>query len=325
MVRSILRRIVRGLPATIPGIGILVVLAVVWSQNHTTVLREGEFHVLTPDEVCDRFPSRTLDGADSDTSPNTLEPPSEALASAKTLSTPVAKKYVLYRRGGLQLFDRGHLISHEAEIPEFYDRSPFLRLMNEHLRQHALDVSREFVDLEWSTVMDGFRDPSFSFLNWDGETRIDLLFVSSDAVSLAEYRHEYTGGAHGNHWVVGRNYVSVDNGVRELKLNDLFDAESDWLRTLLRVCLTDLHRQGASRVDESYLKDPLEFQFSTDDLASFTLSSDGMRFYFSPYHMGCYAEGLYSAHVDYSDVAEFVPANSPLRRFMVNPPAVARK
>ena len=147
--------------------------------------------------------------------------------------------------------------------------------MNVHLKQRFLQAGREFTEVDWSTVLDGFRDPSFSYLNWENETKIDFLFVSPDAVSFAEFCHEYTGGAHGNLCVSGRNFISDHDGFRELVLTDLFEGDTNWQRSLLRACLRDLHHQGASRVGESWFDDPIESGFSIEDLQSFTLSAGG--------------------------------------------------
>lgn len=317
-VKFILRRIIRGLPAAIFVIALIGVISAVWLQNHTTVRREGDFFVLTPDDVSERFPSRTPETEieATESSDDVGDQSSVVAKPAVNASVPIARKYVLSRRAGFQMFGRGHSIIHEAELFEFNDPAPFLRRLSDRLKRDCQQAGREFTEVDWSTVWDGFRDPSFSMLNWEGETKIDLLFVSTEAVSFAEYRHEYTGGAHGNHWLAGRNFIAEGDSVRELSLSDLFDEKTDWLMPLLKACMADLHRQGASRVGEGCLDDPIESGFSIEDLQSFTLSADGMRFYFSPYHMGCYAEGLYSVHVPYAVVTEFVPTNSPLRRFM---------
>jgi hypothetical protein len=58
-------------------------------------------------------------------------------------------------------------------------------------------------------------------------------------------------------------------------------------------------------------------QFSTDDLTSFTLSPAGMRFYFSPYHVGTYADGVFTVGVPYYVIRDCIPEDSPARLFMV--------
>ena len=318
MAFSVLRRIIRHLPASIPIVGILALITVVWSQNQTSVTRDGDFFVMTPADECEHFPRRTRDDesgfpkVDDEARGSTSSGP----GVSRTALQPVARKYVMRRRAGFQAFGRGHSVVHKSEIPEFHDQSLFLRRMNVHLKQRCLEAGREFTEVDWSTVIDGFRDPSFSYLNWEGDTSIEFVFVSPEAVSFAEFCYEYTGGAHGNLWVSGRNFISDRDGIRELALSDLFENDTDWQRTLLQACLRDLYHQGASRVGESCFDDPMESGFSIEDLRSFTLSAEGIRFYFSPYHMGCYAEGLYSVHVPYSAMIDFVSDTSPLRYFM---------
>ena len=83
MAFSILRRIIRRLPASIPVIAIFALITVVWSQNHTTVTRDGDFVVLSPADECERFPTRTRDDEEPKADEETRDDSSPISDSAK--------------------------------------------------------------------------------------------------------------------------------------------------------------------------------------------------------------------------------------------------
>ena len=162
----------------------------------------------------------------------------------------------------------------------------------------------------------GFQEPDVSLRNWSGSIGLDFTFVSRKGVSLVESHSEYTGGAHGNYYLRGRTFVEAEGAVQELKLPDLFDPASDWERRLVELCITDLRKQGASWIVEDPFDSKLTERFSKDDLASFTLSAYGIRFYFSPYHVGPYAEGIFTVFVPYSVIVDFLSKEGPARHFV---------
>ncbi len=273
-------------------------------------------------------------------------------------SIPVARKTLLTRHAGLRFYDRGHGISFEAELPEFLSESPFLKKLSQQLCDDFRKSASEFTQVDWSIVLEGFREPSYSQSQWDGMIGVDFAHVTPNAVSLIQSYWEYTGGAHGNGGLDGQSYVDDQGTVQRLKLEDLFDANSDWKKRLVDFCVRDLRHQGASYVSAALVENPsspklseadrhqqpakLSFdddddpfsessdpametakenylslkQFSTDDLTSFTLSPPGIRFYFSPYHVGSYADGVFTVGVPYDVIRDCIPETSPARLFM---------
>jgi hypothetical protein len=170
--------------------------------------------------------------------------------------------------------------------------------------------------LDWGLVKEGFQEPEHFLRDWDASIDIDFTFVSRNAVSSVEGHYEYTGGAHGNSYRLGRSFIEENGSVREFKLEEMFDPASDWEKRLVEHCLGDLRTQGATWVIEDPFDSKLLERFSKDDLRSFTLSASGMRFYFSPYHVGSYADGVFTVFVPYSVIFDCLPQDSPARRFM---------
>lgn len=308
MIHRILKIMGRVLPSALP-IGFLTVAALLfYSQNHTTYLRDGDFALASDEEMAEKYPDHIA----GDEDPN----PRFETTLREFGSSPVARKYVLTRRAGLSFWGRGHSTSFVAEIPEFIDDSAFLRQLNRQLSDEYETMAVEFTTIDWSLVYDGFRDPQFYLQNWEGLVGINIVHSSPQAASVLESHWEYTGGAHGNTLLRGRCFFESEKQVRELTLEDLFEPASDWSKRLIAYCLSDLRCQGASRISDIGLEEPESSPITNDDLASFTLSRLGITFYFSPYHVGCYAEGVYTVHVPYFVIRDCIPETSPARLFM---------
>ncbi|MBL8753766.1 MAG: DUF3298 domain-containing protein [Planctomycetes bacterium] len=129
-----------------------------------------------------------------------------------------------------------------------------------------------------------------------GGHRFGVHFVAERLVSLGGLVHEFTGGAHPNSALTCLNLVQRGDTVRELKLADLA-AGKDAAPRLHRLVYDDLRRQGASGAP-SPKEPPTDF----DALDTFVVSPAGVLFGFSPYEVGCYAEGCYYVHLDWTQL-----------------------
>jgi len=291
-------------------IGLLVAaFAVYFSQNRLSVSLKGDFAIASNAEMLEKFPTR-IGNSDVESKQNDLPIP------VPRLMPVVARKCLLERCWGLRFGEHGHDVSFRCEIPEFFRDRPFFRNLSRQLRQEYELAAAEFATPDWSTVLDGFRYPGFSFRNWESSISIDIQTVTDRAVSLLESHSEYTGGANGNFHLVGRNFVEMEDEVHELSLEELFESQLPWKNALLKLCLGDLLHQGASSISEVCVESPEEYGFTIDDLRAFTLSSTGISFFFSPYHVGCYAEGVYAVRIPWSAIRDCLSEESPARLFM---------
>ena len=308
-------RFKRFLPSAIPLV-LVATLAVVFElQNYSTVTRKDDFLLITDDQLSAQH--KTYTSGD----------PERKKFIGPEFSIPVAKKTVLTRRAGLNFFDRGHNMSFEAELPEFLIDSPFLKKLSQQLSDDYRQRAVDFTTVDWSLVLNGFREPGYSLRNWEGSISVDFAYVTPKAVSLVQFYWEYTGGAHGNGGLDGQCFVDDQGSVRRLTLEDLFDPNRDWKKRLVEHCVSDLRCQEASFITDALVQNPESAtispdsfcdlkQFSTSDLTSFTLSPAGLRFYFSPYHVGTYADGVFTVGVPYYVIRDCIPEDSPARLFM---------
>jgi hypothetical protein len=117
--------------------------------------------------------------------------------------------------------------------------------------------------------------------------RFDKQFVSF--VLLMEY---YSGGAHG-----GRDFYSFAYDLeknQELKLDDLFVDNSNYLNDISQFCFDDLRKQinkltNDDYLDEEWLKDGVSPK--VENFQSFVFDEDSITFYFPPYQIAAYALG----------------------------------
>lgn len=275
-------------------------------QNYTVISRAGDY-VLATDR--DLLMSHREDGA------QTENPQREGDSSVE--SHPVARKVSLRKRAGLNLFERGHSALYETEYPEFPETNSFLRDVNRQVSRHHVVAATEFAVPDWSIVWDEFREAAYCNREWTGGATTDVIWVSDRAVSLLEVHHEYTGGAHGNYWYQARCYIDHNGSARELKLADLFEPSGNWRQHVVKYCANDLRRQGATALNASDQKEePDSPPLDEDDLVTFSLAPSGLWFFFSPYHVGSYAEGAYSVCVPYAEIEPFLSDSSPVRLFM---------
>lgn len=120
------------------------------------------------------------------------------------------------------------------------------------------------------------------------------LLKSERIVTVAALHWEYTGGAHGNSWFETLTLVRKGDGVKEVRLADLFRSDTDWLNVVSQLLIEDLKKQGASLVVDG------EVSGFTDEKLVFAVDEGGVLFFFAPYAVGCYAEGDYVVRLPFA-------------------------
>jgi hypothetical protein len=161
-------------------------------------------------------------------------------------------------------------------------------------------------------VREGRRFSADGMLGWGWEMHeyVTLEGAARSYLSLLNHAYVYTGGAHPNTFFASYLLEVRPSGVTVLGVEDLFRADSTWLRRLTPLILQDLARQGAEWVTQGDVT-----ELTVNDLASFTLSADGLTFYFSPYAMGPYVQGSFEVTLPFEALLGLAPAGGPLEAF----------
>ena len=138
-----------------------------------------------------------------------------------------------------------------------------------------------------------------------------IEYYSEELISFTGLVYSYTGGAHGNTYFVSSNYQVKGEDSKQLKLSDLFNKDSDYIKVLSEFCIKDLRKQGAGWVVNDEIKSLKE-----DEIGPFALSPRGIQFAFAPYAVGSYAEGAYFVTIDYGHLKNAINPDGPLAQFV---------
>jgi len=233
---------------------------------------------------------------------------SNPVATINFTATKIASCRALHVHRGFKFGDRGGGVTYDAAFPVFLNTNAFLAAISRQLASEARAGMKDFSSNGYSLAWDGFKEKrSFSY-SWEGFDNVDIACVFPGLASLYDEVYEYTGGAHGNSGIEGRNFIFVAGKLDDLKLPDLFNQKTTWEKTLCAACARELRLCQASDLMSERPK-----HLTAKDLENFTLDAGGMSFHFSPYEVGSYAEGSFHILIRWSELRPFLDANGPAR------------
>jgi hypothetical protein len=176
---------------------------------------------------------------------------------------------------------------------------PHAAALNAQLREALAAEEREIHEQFEAAVAEGTRTvegefPSF-MQSWEhGLEAYDFAHVSDRVLSMSYVVYEYTGGAHPNSDYPAINWILVDGKLRNASLTDFIQPSDTAMEAVSAMLLDDLKRQGASFVINGTIS-----EFTAKELESFTVSEQGLTFFFPPYAVGPYAEGMYKVQLSW--------------------------
>lgn len=188
--------------------------------------------------------------------------------------------------------------------PFFIDKT--LASLNQRFQEETLQGQFDFFTEGQQYALSGQ-----IYHGWWLERSRDIAYVSHDLISVAETIYVYTGGAHPNVGLAGYNYWLDDSGALRLTLNDLFRPGSDYMAVLSGFILEALAAQEALWVVDGTVSELTE-RILND---SFTITPQGLTFFFEPYLVGPYVQGTFSVLVPYEQLQSIIRQNGPLRGF----------
>lgn len=202
-----------------------------------------------------------------------------------------------------------HEVDAEVQYPQFDDGR--YALLNRKLDEEAnrelerLVASIREQQQELKDMPANVRDHLAASSNCD----IDGFYF--ELVSLSCQLYEYSGGAHGNTVITGRNFeLAKDGKPRELGLWDILDKSPKVIDSLSESLIAALRRQGASSITEGEISD-FKDELASNEL-SFTVLPAGLAFYFAPYSVGAYAEGSFRVVLASRELTGLFRPDSPL-------------
>lgn len=191
------------------------------------------------------------------------------------------------------------------------ERPRLAEMCDQELQATDRKAADEFVKVSWGDMWDRIRYGG-GLSGGEGFMRRDVMFASSNVISLLEGSYEYSGGAHGMFWRQGRNWHREGGQWSRLELEDLFMKDSDWRQRLGELVKAGLVRQGASGVVSAEGEVSGEaFEFKGTE--PFTVNEFGVTIHYSPYEVGSYAEGCFGVFVPFEELQGLLQPRGPLR------------
>jgi len=127
-----------------------------------------------------------------------------------------------------------------------------------------------------------------------------------DLISVLSFNDEDIGGAHNFSSGLSHLWWVHEGIATNVRLHDLFTADSSWRSKLSAICMRELKKQDAGFVIDGSKK-----SLGTDDLKTFFLTPTGITFYFGPSRV----HGDYEVTVAYKELRPQIDPRGPLARF----------
>ena len=117
-------------------------------------------------------------------------------------------------------------------------------------------------------------------------------------VSLLELSYSYMGGAHGMYGFTGKTFDTCTG--KEMQLTDIFTSPAAMTNAIKQQLLFDYPKASFRENDGASMRDTVD-QMAKDDKLLWTMDPRGVTFYFNPYILGSYAEGVFTTTLLYSE------------------------
>ncbi len=162
----------------------------------------------------------------------------------------------------------------------------------EQSKQELLSYVPEFVENMGTDYSVSFSDESESA----------VMRADTQAVSIYTYAYGYSGGAHGNYGYYGNNYDTQTG--KELALTDVVidtDAFFDLVLAKLKTEYEDIY-------DDFWDPETRMTELKENPEIGWTMTSEGVTVYFSPYDLTAYAFGAQAITIYYDEAPEIFEA-----------------
>jgi hypothetical protein len=132
------------------------------------------------------------------------------------------------------------------------------------------------------------------------ETGLSVDYISESAASFMGMIYNYSGGAHPNYAYFTKNYFLSPGGIKEIIQTDIFRQNPGYAKMLSDLCIQELKQMQVMGVMNGEITDISEE--IRKGSVPFTILQAGLKFYFSPYIIGSYADGSFECIVKYSKI-----------------------
>ncbi len=169
-------------------------------------------------------------------------------------------------------------------------------------------ILRKFINEEISNFKKEFGSKQSP--NWKNELNIsyEKSGFSNNHESFLIFFYTFTGGAHGNTNIVTKNYDLKK--VEEVKLDDVFDENSDYLEVISEIVMGDLEKKliqiEIPPDSKKLIRDWIEEGAGPkkENYQNFTLTPNSIIFHFGQYQVASYADGIQRVKIPFSKISD---------------------
>lgn len=213
-----------------------------------------------------------------------------------------ATEQIIEFANGAKLIDKTIRDDNKAKRSENFSRYPELTGINSASEKSFNGTVKSLVDKandDYKKFLLDMSDEDIkslpSEMKLDHQFDYDVVLANDDLVSLTLTNYVFEGGAHGSTDISSLNYDLKNN--RELKLADIFEPNSNYLKIIADYSIADLKPRIGEMSDEEWLKKGAEA--NEENYATWNLTKKGLMITFNAYQVAAYAAGPQTVIVPY--------------------------
>lgn len=134
--------------------------------------------------------------------------------------------------------------------------------------------------------------------------------ADKNLISLHFSNYTYTGGAHGNTGSVTYNF-DLNRGMM-LKLGDLFQPNSNYLKVISDYCIKDIKKSDLT--EDEWIRNGAGPK--AENYQSWNITPEGLQITFDAYQVAAYAAGPQEVIIPYSALKSIIKPDGPLAAFI---------
>ena len=182
---------------------------------------------------------------------------------------------------------------------------PFEPNINKALDAYTAKAEKQFATSSKKMVSDAKSDHSERakygatfFPAFEDNSDIYVRRADSLVVSLLEFGSSYMGGAHGMYGFTGKTFDTYTG--KEMQLTDVFTSQTAMTDAIKQQLMFDYPKASFQGSNGASMRNMVD-QLAKEGHLFWTMDPRGVTFYFNPYILGSYAEGVFTTTLLYSE------------------------
>ena len=182
---------------------------------------------------------------------------------------------------------------------------PFEPNINKALDAYTAKEGKRFAESHKKMLSDAKLDHSERakygatfFPAFEDNSDVYVRRADSLVVILLEFGSSYMGGAHGMYGFTGKTFDTYTG--REMQLTDIFTSPTAMTNAIKQQLMFDYPKASFQENNGASMREMVD-QLAKEGHLFWTMDPRGVTFYFNPYILGSYAEGIFTTTLLYSE------------------------